>query len=92
MNARPGDQKQALLELIKKDPESAVELLLDLMERVEALEQKLAKNSRNSSKPPSSDGFNKPKPKSLRKKGRRKSGGQPGHSDLTSENWAIENG
>lgn len=78
-------KKQALLELIKKDPEAVVELLLDLMERVESLEQQLAKNSRNSSKPPSSDNYPKPKPKSLRKKGRRKSGGQPGHSGKTLE-------
>ena len=78
-------KKQELLELIKKDPGAVVELLLDLMERVEFLEQKLALNSRNSSKPPSSDGYNKPKPKSLRKKGRRKSGGQPGHTGKTLE-------
>mgnify|MGYP000713464801 CR=1 FL=1 len=36
-------KKRALLELIEKDPEAVVELLLDLMEQVEDLKQKLAK-------------------------------------------------
>lgn len=39
-------KKRALLKLIQKDPEAVVELLLDLMERVKVLEQRLARNSR----------------------------------------------
>lgn len=59
-----------------------------LEERVEALENQQAKNSRNSSKPPSGDGF-KPKPKSQRRKSERSSGGQQGHPGQTLA-WASE--
>jgi transposase len=54
-----------------------------LQARVDKLEAQLAKNSTNSSKPPSSDGLKKPAPKSRREKGKRKPGGQPGHSGET---------
>ena len=52
-----------------------------LKEQIEALTAKLATNSRNSSKPPSSDG--PATPPRRRKKGSRKRGGQPGHEGTT---------
>lgn len=61
-------REAALLEIIEK-----------LTERVAELEARLAQNSKNSSKPPSSDGPGKVPVKSLRQKTGRKPGGQKGH-------------
>ena len=52
--------------------------------RIKALEDKQTKTSRNSSKPPSGDGFGK-RTSSLRKKSSRPSGGQKGHPGSTLE-------
>ena len=49
-----------------------------LQEQLLALQEQLAKNSRNSSRPPSADHFHR-QPKSLREKSGKKPGGQAGH-------------
>ena len=71
--------EEAVLVLFKE----MISLIQSLQERVLALEDQLGKNSRNSSKPPSSDGLKGPRTRSLRKSSGRKSGGQPGHEGHT---------
>jgi len=61
----------------------------ELEARLAKLERQLAKNSSNSSKPPSSDGLKKAKPKSRREKGKRLTGGQPGHEGKTLKMVAV---
>jgi hypothetical protein len=76
--------EEAVIELI----EGLVEKIGKLEERVDSLEGKDQKNSSNSSKPPSGDGFGK-KTKSLRSKSQRKTGGQIDHPGSTLE-WSNE--
>ncbi|MFZ1537497.1 MAG: IS66 family transposase [Chromatiaceae bacterium] len=59
--------------------EQMVALMRTLEARIQALEDQLAKNSGNSSKPPSSDGYKKGKQRSLRQASGKKVGAQEGH-------------
>lgn len=71
---------------IEKAYEAGLEAVISLMEsfvkefgeRITELENQKAKNSKNSHKPPSGDGFGK-QTKSLRAKTEKKTGGQKGH-------------
>src|SRR2546429_8964207 len=60
------------------------EQVKQLTEEVKRLQEQQAKNSQNSSLPPSSDRFSRQKKgRSLRQKSQRKQGGQPGHPGQT---------
>jgi len=68
--------------------EGLLERIEQLEVRVESMENQQKKDSRNSSKPPASDGFRK-RTQSLRHKSERQSGGQKGHPGSTLE-WREE--
>lgn len=63
--------------------EQLVAIIRELENRVQSLEDQVAKNSQNSSKPPSSDGLRKGKNQSLRKASGQAVGGQKGHDGHT---------
>lgn len=69
----------AIIKMQQATIEELTEKLAKAEARIAELEEQLHKDSHNSSKPPSSDGYEKPAPKSLRKKSGKKAGGQKGH-------------
>ena len=82
-------KREDILAVYESGPEAVIVLVEGLLyqieqltERVTKLEAEVSKNSRNSSKPPSSDGF-KRKTKSLRERSGKRSGGQLGHPGST---------
>jgi transposase len=77
-------QRESTQEKLKAERESVQGQLGEMQSQIEDLKGQGAKNSHNSSKPPSSDGL-KRKTHSRRKSSGRKSGGQNGHAGETRE-------
>jgi len=80
--------KESLISIILTQQEQTCELqqmVTAQATEIQELRDQLAKHSRNSGKPPSSDGLKKPRTRSLRKKTGRRSGGQKGHKGHTLE-------
>ncbi|HJH30273.1 MAG TPA: IS66 family transposase [Methanosarcinaceae archaeon] len=85
-------EREEILAIYEAGPDAVINLIEQLLatiakleERVKSLEEQLNKNSRNSSKPPSTDAYapKKPTPKSRRVKSGKKVGGQKGHPGTT---------
>lgn len=79
-------QKDELIRMLWPLQQQVQDLMAQMavmQDRIKQLEGRLALNSKNSSKPPSSDGLTKPSPKSLRPSGNKPNGGQKGHSGNT---------
>lgn len=74
--------EEAVIALVENLLKVQADVIEQLEARIKVLEDQASKDSQNSSKPPSGDGFKK-RPQSLRSKSGRKSGGQAGHPGST---------
>jgi len=73
------EKQTALIQELKADLEAKAAKIDALEAKNKALMEQLGMNSKNSSKPPSSDGLKKPSPKSLRQPSGKSPGAQKGH-------------
>lgn len=77
--AKQIEELTATVEVLTAKAAALTKTVDELQEIIRDLRRQLNQDSHNSSMPPSSDGFKKPHPQSLRKKSGKKPGGQKGH-------------
>jgi len=75
----------AIILMLQQQVRELQQIVAEQVVEIQRLRDQLTKNSRNSGKPPSSDGLKKPRTRNLRQKTGRRSGGQEGHQGHTLE-------